>query len=463
MLIKILNLLLINGIIQIGGIDFYKEELIRGDKTYKTYKFNIYHHLSGISPYFESNNEGLNPNIPEKCQIDKTSYLIRHGSIYVDDYDYYHVIKHFLKRLKKSINFTSKLSFLSKWKSPFFNEKEKIEKLTRSGILESYELGVQLSYRYSKLLSKQNKSSFHIWTSSSERTKQTALAIFHGLFPGQISNNEIISIPEEKNRGANSLTPTKTCQKFHSSKGSKEAMSWLKSYTKPILKRFNSISRHFNFVPNDILAMQELCGYETVIRGNSPFCSLFTSEEWIYFEYYFDIKYHYEIGYGNDLSPYLGIHWIKSMIDIFNNKILSNQNIYISVAHREMIPVVLVSLGLYNQSEYIQGKSIFTLNEINFDRLWKSSQLIPFLARIQLELFSCSSIDFNGSFVRILVNSLPRPLPGCSQGPDGSCPLQLFTDYIHQRYLQYKNFSKACQIDQNNTSDHLTFFQNDSS
>jgi hypothetical protein len=451
MLIQIMSLLLIG----INAIDFYRDEIIKGDKTYNSYKFNIYHHLSGISPYFDSNNDELNPNIPSNCEIEKVNYLIRHGSVYVDDYDYYHFIKPFLKRLNKSLNLiklkSSKFLFLLKWQSPFTNEKEQIEKLTPTGILESYELGVQLSYRYSNILSKENQSSFHIWTSSSERTKQTASQIYSGLFTTNKSNDQIISISEDKNLGINTLTPTKTCPKFNSSKGSKEANTWLNYYTKPILKRFNSIIKNFHFLPNDILAMQQLCGYETVIRGQSPFCHLFTSDEWISFEYYFDIKYHYELGYGNHLSPYLGIHWIKSITDILTKSKSFDQNLHISVVHREMLPIVLVSLGLFNQSTFL-----FPLNEINDDRIWKSSNIIPFLARIQFERFICSSIDYNGSFIRILINSKPKPIPGCSQGPAHSCPLQHFINYIDQRYRKYKNFSNICKLNYNYT---LNLFQ----
>ena len=38
--------------------------------------------------------------------------------------------------------------------------------------------------------------------------------------------------------------------------------------------------------------MFELCGYETVIRGSSPFCSLdlFTPNEWLGFEYMNDVS-----------------------------------------------------------------------------------------------------------------------------------------------------------------------------
>jgi hypothetical protein len=79
----------------------------------------------------------------------------------------------------------------------------------------------------------------------------------------------------------------------------------------------------------------QLCGYDFISRGSSPFCHLFTDEEWLSVEYYFDVRvrllfsflpppadlhtdrerlyvqYHYMMGYGNSLSPYLGIPWVK--------------------------------------------------------------------------------------------------------------------------------------------------------
>ena len=451
----LLNILLISWIIQVNGIDFYREEMIRNGEKYQ---FNIYHHLSGISPYFESSNkEELNENLPSYCSIDKMIYLIRHGSVYVDDYDYFHFIKPFIKGLNKSMNSirykSSKLSFLSKWKSPFTNEKNQIEKLTRTGYLESYQLGVELSYRYSNILSKENQSSFHIWTSSSERTKDTASYILKGIFPRRNPKDGIVLISEDKSRGANSLLPTKGCQKFQSAKGSKEAEKWLNIYTKPIMKRLNSMVGNIRFSPKNIFAMQMLCGYETAIRGSSPFCQLFRAEEWISFEYYFDIKYHYELGYGNHLSPYLGIHWVKAMSDTFKSK---DHKFYISVVHREMLPVVLVALGLYNYSNYPLE------NRMNLDRPWRSSEILPFLGRIQLEVFSCSSIEFSGSFVRVIVNGNPKILPGCSQGPGFSCALTDFVQYVDQRYKTYQNFSQACQLNQTKTFDHLTFYQNKS-
>ena len=87
-------------------------------------------------------------------------------------------------------------------------------------------------------------------------------------------NGKILKIPEDKNRGANSLTPTKTCQKFNSSTGTKEANIWLRHYTKPILKRFNSIINcsfglHVYFFSEEEVESFNFCSSDSILL----FCS----------------------------------------------------------------------------------------------------------------------------------------------------------------------------------------------
>lgn len=36
--------------------------------------------------------------------------------------------------------------------------------------------------------------------------------------------------------------------------------------------------------------MMELCGYETIIQGDSGFCNVFTDDEWLDGEWYFDVS-----------------------------------------------------------------------------------------------------------------------------------------------------------------------------
>ena len=47
----------------------------------------------GIAPYFDSPGVDLDPTVPDSCTIQRAAYLVRHSSIYGNDYDYENVIQ----------------------------------------------------------------------------------------------------------------------------------------------------------------------------------------------------------------------------------------------------------------------------------------------------------------------------------------------------------------------------------
>jgi hypothetical protein len=47
----------------------------------------------------------------------------------------------------------------------------------------------------------------------------------------------------------------------------------------------------YNWSFGDTYAAQQLCPYETIAFGYSPFCSLFTADEWKGFEYSWDMTF----------------------------------------------------------------------------------------------------------------------------------------------------------------------------
>jgi acid phosphatase len=120
-----------------------------------------------------------------------------------------------------------------------------------------------------------------------------------------------------------------------------------KVYTKPIVERLHAYAPEFNFTAADVVAMQQLCGYETVIRGSSPFCSLelFSQNEWLAFEYMNDIMYYYNAGYGNKISGVLGFPWLNASATTMLSD-STDQDLYVSFTHRELPPTVIVALGL---------------------------------------------------------------------------------------------------------------------
>ena len=215
------------------------------------------------------------------------------------------------------------------------------------------------------------------------------------------------------------------------------------------MARLNAEAPSFNFTQDDITGMFELCGYETVIRGSSPFCSLqlFTPDEWLGFEYANDLMYFYNTGYGRDLSPSLGFPWVNASVAALDDDSQS-QDLYVSFTHREFPPTVLTTLGLYNNSAYTGANKVnetMPLDRINYNRVWKSSQILPFLENIGLEKLSCQSYGFDeGDYYRVLNNAGPQPLVECRDGPGGSCSSKQFHDFIAEREELFGDFNEAC-------------------
>lgn len=211
--------------------------------------------------------------------------------------------------------------------------------------------------------------------------------------------------------------------------------------------------------------MQELCGYETVIRGNSSFCNLdvFTPNDWLNFEYTNDIQYHYNTGYGNDISGVLGFPWVNATAGTLLAD-QAEQDIYVSFTHRELPPTVLVAMGLFNNSGNTGANDVnatMPLKWQNYYRAWKSSNIIPFLTNIGIEKMTCDSYGYDaGEYFRVLVNRSPQVLPNCSGGPGESCARSTFEKWVQDRGEMFGGYTEKCQPEFDNSTDVLSIYDN---
>jgi acid phosphatase len=216
--------------------------------------------------------------------------------------------------------------------------------------------------------------------------------------------------------------------------------------------------------------MSLLCGYETVIRGSSPFCdlSVLSPNEWLGFEYMSDIMYHYNTGYGSPFSGAIGFPWVNATFNTLmgtqNNmsNATTDQDLYISFTHRELPPTVLVALGLFNNSAFSGGDDInatMPLNTINHRRSWKSSNLLQFLTNIAIEKMECESFGYDaGEYYRVLINNSPQSLPGCSDGPGESCAAGHISNYLSERASVVGDYGSMCEVDYSNSTDVLSIY-----
>jgi acid phosphatase len=392
--------------------------------------------------------------------LSQAAYLVRHAAIYANDFDYESYIEPFIQKLKNTTvdwKSTYSLSFLETYQSPIADQDQ--EQLTLVGQLEAQQLGVQLSQRYLGF-----RAPSKVWSSTAERTVMSAKSLIRGLVR-QSNETQLIEVPEGIQEGADSLTPYSSCPGYSSSRGSDQSSVFAKLYTKPIIARFQNEAAAFNFTSNDIIGMQELCGYETVIRGKSPFCSLvlFSPNEWLGFEYMNDIMYHLNTGYGMALSGVIGFPWLNSTANLLTaSNSSTTQDLYVSFTHRELPPTVLVAMGLFNNSEFSGANNVNATmpnTVINHRRAWESSKILPFLTNIAIEKMQCDSLGYtSGEYYRVLVNQSPQSLPGCVDGPGESCSSANFTSFVQERGRMFGGYSQKCGTDYSNSTDVLSIY-----
>ncbi|KAK0648723.1 histidine phosphatase superfamily [Cercophora newfieldiana] len=427
------------------------------------YRFDPLEHLGGVAPYFEPHDPPVSSAPPQGCTPVRAAYLSRHAAIYINDFDYEEYIQPFIAKWQNhtAIDWSKipSLSFLARWTAPVSEAEEEL--LTRMGKLEATELAISLSFRYPGL-----KMPQRVWASSAERTVKSAQALIRGF---ELEENTIglVVIEESKTTGANSLTPYKSCPAYSPSTGSKQSSVFLKRFAKPIVARLNALAPSFDFTADDVYGMMELCGYESVIRGSSPFCNLdlFSPDEWLAWEYTADIMYHYNTGYGSSVSGVIGLPWFKAAADLLmgSNDSTNAQDLYVSFTHRELTPTVLVAMGLFNNSEPGGAGCVnktMPLDQINHRRAWKSSHIMPFMGNLAIERLACTgSYGFpDGDYYRALVNNAPQQLPGCRDGPGTSCSHSSFDAYLQDRVSMFSGFSDKCGVADDDAPEVLTIY-----
>ncbi|CCD54233.1 similar to histidine acid phosphatase [Botrytis cinerea T4] len=428
------------------------------------YKFDPLLHLPGISPYFDAVGPGLNHDAPRLCEVTAASYLVRHAAIYANDNDYETYIEPFLKKLdstyatksgRKRQGWTGPLSFFGKWQTPIDDPKNQMEQITPQGIKDSKKVSKHLLSRYPKLV----PTTKRIYADKKSRTQDTAKA-FGSIFPQKV---EIVEIGTNRS-SFHSQVPHKACDAFTKKPGDEELQTFLATYAPSIIARLQQYSP-VQLGNYDIMGLQQMCGYESAINGKiSKICDVFTDDEWMAYEYAWDMKYSRMVGHGNSLSPYLGFPWLNTTAHLFTKFHApqhsessggeipddDGQRFFLSFTHREVPPFIATALGLFNSSNAFAEE--FPTDRINWSRSWKMSELIPFLGHVGIEKLTCKGLkgDANDEddvqeFVRIIANTAPRPIPECQSGPGASCEFHQFVEIVERGMSIYGDFDGVCK------------------
>lgn len=407
------------------------------------YEFDPLLHLPGTSPYFDAIGHGLRHGSPPGCKVTAASYLVRHAAIYANDDEYEEYIKPFLWRLEKNRgSFRGDMEFLNSWRSPILEDH--LEDVTPSGKEDAKKVGKHLLQLYPDLVPKTKR----ILADKKARTYDTAAAMIKA-FPDPESI-EIVQIRRNVNGSMDALIPHKSCPAFSKEPGRREMETFVDVYGTKVAKRLAHDSA-FTMTSRDVLGLQSICGYQSAIEGKpSPICSLFTDDEWMAYEYAWDLRYAYMVGPFNPLSPFLGFPWLQSQLELLDRGSTAqdgwpyDQRFFLSFTHREVPPFVATAMGIFNSSS--PAVEEFPTDRINWVRAWKMSDLIPFLGHVGMERITCDGRPDadKGDYIRFVANTAPRPIPECQSGPGASCPFSEFKQIVSAGAEKYADFHSVC-------------------
>ncbi|OJJ43068.1 hypothetical protein ASPZODRAFT_19768 [Penicilliopsis zonata CBS 506.65] len=363
-----------------------------------------------------------------------------------------------LRRIDElNTHFNGSLSFVNNWTYFSDNPSAEFDQLTRTGpyagTLQAFTTGVRFRSRYSHLLASRTSTS-RLWASDSERVIETARHFAAGLFGLDWETSslaELEVIPETVDRRADTLTPGDSCLRYIEDTeyghdyGLRMLGRFQQSYIPLITDRL--LSQHQNgalgsLTNMEVFGMQEMCGFETLVRGSSPWCAVFTEDDWDNFEYARDLVHYYRAGPGNPYAGAMGWLWLNATASLLRSGPEAGP-FFFSFVHDGDIAPFLTALEILKDPIY--DPSLPTASAVA-DRVWRTSTVMTMGGRITLERLTCpgSSQD---PFIRININDAVMPLPYCKSGPGASCPLNQFVDFVQRRRGEVGDFAQVCGLD----------------
>ncbi|KAL8764287.1 MAG: hypothetical protein Q9194_007111 [Teloschistes cf. exilis] len=426
----------------------------------------ITHNWGQYSPFFSVPSD-ISDDVPPGCKITFAQVLSRHGA------------RDPTASKTKAYNSTiqkiqANVPRFPAGKYNFLNTFEYTlgaDQLTLFGEREMINSGIAFYDRYEQLA---KETTPFIRSSGEARVVESAQNFSQGFHQAKTSDKvtdtsypyPILIIPEAD--GINNTDLTKSslddslnhglCTAFESSPtyttiSSLAQKTFLATFLPAITLRLNTDLPTANITPTDTITLLDLCPFTTVATplatSLSPFCYLFTAQEFLAYSYYQSLGKYYGYGPGNPLGPTQGVGFVNELIARMTNTpvidhtsvnhTLDDDNseqtfpleskLYVDVSHDNDMTSIFSALGLFNNTAPLSNTSIQSTDTTNG---YSAASTVPFAARAYFEKMGCAvaGATKKEEFVRILVNGRVMPLKTCGGDALGRCPLDSFVQSL---------------------------------
>ncbi|OCH96218.1 phosphoglycerate mutase-like protein [Obba rivulosa] len=436
------------------------------EKTGETPSFNPLRYWGNLAPWYSVGDAfGLpdaSPQLPKGCELTQVHLLHRHGARYPTSGEAPSEFAELLNKVATTTGFEASgpLEFLNTW-----TYKLGAELLTPFGRQQLYDLGVAFRVKYGDLLKGFTKLPV-FRTTSEARMVDSALQFAAGFFGVQTYQQEYYElIIIEEDGFNNTLAPWNACPVSNGpldNLGTEAALNWSTVYLKDTIPRLQKYIKGIELNNEDVVAMQELCAYETVALGYSAFCDLFTEEEWKGFEYGNDLDFWYSDGPGQPTTAAQGIGYVQELVarltktpltsfetslnstlDGSNVTFPLDQPIYVDATHDTVISTVVTALNFTS----LAANGPLPTDHIPKDQTYFVNQIAPFASNLVAQVMSCpasavtnSKSTSKESYIRFLLNDGVVPLTGIAHCEEankfGLCPTANFIQGMQQRIAE---------------------------
>ncbi|KAK4683843.1 hypothetical protein P7C73_g6377, partial [Tremellales sp. Uapishka_1] len=429
---------------------------------------DIFKYWGNLSPWFSvpSSFYGLpdaSPLVPENCSITQVHLLYRHGARYPTTGAAPSAFATRLHNITGGFSATGDLAFLNTW-----TYKLGAELLTPFGRLQNFELGVAFRQQYGELLNNFTvQGALPVFrTESQDRMVKTAENFAAGFFgvPEYMSevNIEIaVEAPGFNITGA----PYEACPNSNIAKygsvGSTAAAAFANNAFNSTIARLQAELTGYKLTPTDAIAMLQLCSYETDALGYSAFCTLFTEEDFKNYEYYYDISFYYNNGFGSPVGAAQGKGYLEEFVarftqtpitsyDSTTNSTLDsnptyfplNQSIYADATHEVVLLDVFTAFNLTALGK--TGPLPLTARTDNSS--FVASQVVPFATHMVIQVLECKDMSPTKQ-IRFIINDAVLPIDesyaGCPKNDAGLCSFDTVVSALQKRITQI-DFNHAC-------------------
>ncbi|KAL4895637.1 histidine phosphatase superfamily [Aspergillus ambiguus] len=436
----------------------------------------IFKHMGNLSPYMP-NPSGFGVDefpLPEGSRIIQMHMIHRHGSRYPTSGDAVSDLENRVSELiQGGTKFLGDLSFLNSWKYELGKEE-----LTALGRQQLFDSGILGWFNYGRLYDASKPLIAR--TTSQVRMLQSAENWLNGFFGPDWTKNVTLEVLIEETGFNNSLAGDKQCinsKNDRSSAGDNASSQWQSIYLKNATERFRrSMTGNANWTVDDTYNAQTMCPYETVGLGYSPFCSLFTYEEWLGFEYSMDLSYYGSHSFGAPTGRAVGLGYVEELLarlqkhypqpdessvainhtlDTKQTTFPLDQALYLDFSHDTDIMSMLTAMGLTQFAQFLP------INGPPANQQLIVSHIVPFAGRFNIEVIktpqpvrarrSHDSQPYESGpetyYVHMLMNQrtipLGRSFEVCENRDDGWCELQTFVKVLKENIPKAK-FDESC-------------------